>query len=280
MSFKDAAAELSVTPTAISHHIRQLEGRLGVRLFERRSRTIALTPQGKDLYPVLRDGFDGFAQAVANLKSRRLREVITVSATVAFTAHWLLPRVAAFRRMNPHMDLRLHASDDPVDLRTGAADAAIRYGDGRYANLQSEELLRDSFAPVCSPRLMLRRPEDLAQHTLIRFEWRRPKRSDPSWERWFAQPGLSGITAGSELILTEESQAIQAAIAGQGVALVSLLLTAGDIAAGTLVQPFGPALAAYRYSLVYPPGAAQAERIAALRSWIFAELAAMQPGRE
>jgi LysR family transcriptional regulator, glycine cleavage system transcriptional activator len=273
MSFKEAAAELSVTPTAVSHQIRQLEELLGVRLFERRSRAIALTPQGRDLYPVLRDGFDGFAQAVANLKTRRLRTVLTVSATTAFTARWLLPRAASFRRLNPGMDLRLHASDEPVNLQTGAADAAIRYGLGRYSDLESEPLFQDRFAPVCNPQLAIRHPTDLARHTIIRFEWTRPRRDDPTWQRWLARAGVPHLQPAAELILTDESQAIQAAIAGQGVALVSSLLTEDEIARGTLLRPFELALESYHYHLVYPHGAGGSDKVEALRKWVLAEAA-------
>jgi LysR family glycine cleavage system transcriptional activator len=273
LSFKDAAAELSVTPTAVSHQIRQLEDLLGVRLFERRSRAIALTPQGKVLYPVLRDGFDGFALAISSLKSRRLRRVVTLSATVAFAARWLLPRVASFRRMNPGMDLRLHASDEPVDLRTGAVDAAIRYGSGRYADLVSEPLFRDTFAPVCSPRLAPCGPEDLARHTIIRFEWTKPRKDNPTWERWLAQAGLANVQPAAELILTDESHAIQAAIAGQGIALLSLVLIADELAAGTLVRPFGDELEAYQYWLVYPQLTGASEKVEALARWVRSEVA-------
>jgi LysR family glycine cleavage system transcriptional activator len=171
----------------------------------------------------------------------------------------------------PGMDLRLHASNEPVDLHTGAADAAIRYGHGRYADLESEPLFRDRFAPVCSPKLTLRGPEDIARHTMIRFEWTRPRRDTPTWERWLAQAGLAPVQPAGELIFTDESQAIEAAIAGQGISLVSLVLAADQIAAGTLVQPFDTVLESYQYWLVYPRDKAQSERVAALRKWISAE---------
>src|SRR5688500_13858985 len=119
LSVKKAAAELAVTPTAVSHHVRVLESALGVKLFERRVRHIELTTHGAQLYPVLREGFDAFADAIAQLKSRKVRTVVTLSATVAFTARWLALRVPAFHRDNPTMDLRLHASDDVADLRSG-----------------------------------------------------------------------------------------------------------------------------------------------------------------
>src|SRR5688572_5314523 len=147
LSFKKAADELSVTPTAVSHHVRALETALGVKLFERHARHVELTAYGRELYPVLHEGFDGFADAIARLKSRKVRTVVTLSATVAFTARWLVPRVAAFHKENPRMDLRLHASDEPADLRSGVADAAIRYGRGDYAGLKAEKLFQDVFAP-------------------------------------------------------------------------------------------------------------------------------------
>lgn len=280
MSFKDAAKELSVTPTAISHHVRLLEDTLGARLFERRPHHLELTPEAKELFPTLRDGFDTIARAISGLRSRRLRTVVTLSATAAFTARWLLPRVASFRMANPRMDLRLHASDDPVDLGAGSADAAIRYGRGGYAHLRSVELLRDAFAPVCTPRLQVRQPEDLARQTLIHFEWRRARRDNPVWPRWLERAGLAELQPKAHLTLTDESQAIQAAIAGHGVALASLLLVSEEVARGTLVQPFGPVLEGYRYFLVYPEASEGSERIAALSAWIQSELKASARTRE
>lgn len=270
LSFKAAADELAVTPTAISHHVRQLEDTLGVRLFVREPRRIQLTQQGKELYPVLRDGFNSFANAITHLRSRRARTVATLSATVAFTARWLVPRVPAFHRANPLMDLRLHATDDVVDLKSGTADAAIRYGRGDFPGLQAELLFQDVFAPVCSPALKLRRPQDLTKHTLIHFEWRRAGRKNPVWSRWLEQAGLPQLRPKADLFFTDESQAIQAAIAGHGVALVSLVLTRAELAREILVQPFGPTLDGYEYHLVYLPQAA--ERITALRTWIKGEL--------
>jgi LysR family glycine cleavage system transcriptional activator len=276
LSVKKAAAELAVTPTAVSHHVRVLEDALGVKLFERHARHIELTVYGRELYPVLREGFDAFADAIARLKSRKVRTVVTLSATVAFTARWLLPRVAAFHRDNPSMDLRLHASDDTADLHSGMVDAAIRYGRGEYKGLTAERLFQDVFAPVCSPRLKLREARDLANHTMIHFEWRRQRRENPTWNRWLRVTGMPDLTAKADLIFTDESQAIQAAIAGHGVALLSLALIADELARSTLRQPFGPKLEldGYQYDLVYLPAAEQSARISALRAWIHKELQA------
>jgi LysR family transcriptional regulator, glycine cleavage system transcriptional activator len=271
-SFKQAAAELAVTPTAISHQIRLLEASLGLSLFERQPRRLVLTPAGQLLFPVLRDGFDAFAAAVGALAVKRRRTAVTLSATTAFTAHWLVPRVAAFNAANPGMDLRLHASDDVVDLANGAIDAAIRYGRGGYGGLVSEELLRDAYAPVCSPQLAVRAPEDLHRHRLIHFEWQRVEEDTPTWQRWLERAGVTGLDEAMTLTFSDEGHAIQAAVAGHGVALLSRVLVAAELARGTLVQPFGPALDGYRYFLVYPQEPKRAVKIAALRAWIRAEL--------
>ncbi len=276
LSIKKAAAELAVTPTAVSHHVRALEDALGVKVFERHARHIELTAYGKELYPVLREGFDAFADVIARVKSRKLRTVVTLSATVAFTARWLLPRVAAFHKANPSMDLRLHASDETADLRSGTVDAAIRYGRGEYEGLSAERLFPDSFAPVCSPRLKVRNTRDLANQTMIHFEWRRQRRDNPTWARWLRTAGVEDLNAKADLIFTDESQAIQAAIAGNGIALLSLTLIADELARGTLIQPLEPALTmnGFQYDLVYPPSAEHSNRISALRTWIHKELQA------
>lgn len=274
LSFKEAAAELSVTPTAVSHHVRTLETALGVKLFERHPRHIELTTYGRQLYPVLREGFDSFADAISQLRSRKVRTVVTLSATVAFTARWLAPRVPAFHRDHPGMDLRLHASDETVDLRSGVADAAIRFGRGKYEGLAAEPLFEDAFAPACSPGLKLRGPRDLAKQTMIHFEWRRHRSENATWNRWLQVVGLPKLAPKADLIFTDESQAIQAAIAGHGVALLSRALITEELARGTLVQPFGPMLPmnGYRYDFVYLPANQDSARIAALRAWIRKEL--------
>lgn len=272
LSFKRASAELAVTPTAISHQIRLLEEWVGLMLFERRPRQLLLTVEGQRLYPVLRDGFDAFAKAVESLDARRSRSVVTLSATRAFMARWLVPRTPSFTAANPGMDLRLHAADEPVDFSKSAIDVALRFGKGNLPGLEAEELFRDEFAPVASPRLGLREPADLRRQTLIHFEWFRVDRETPIWPRWLARASLHDFEPKAELTFTDETHAIQAAIAGQGVGLLDLMLIADELASGALVQPFGPVLPGYRCFLVYPEAMAQSEKVSAVRSWIRSEL--------
>ncbi|MBS4049435.1 MAG: transcriptional regulator GcvA [Alphaproteobacteria bacterium] len=267
LSFKAAADELGVTPTAISHQLRLLEDHIGQRLFTRQIRKVTLTPAGEALYPVLRDGLDSFAQAIARLRAGPQRQRLTLSATPAFVAKWLLPRLGDWQARHPGIDLHLHASEAPVDLAGGSADAAIRYGRGNWPELHSEQLLPSLFAPVASPRLKLRKPAELQSQTLLHFDWRQKRRDTPTWKRWSEQACIALDISGG-LRFSDESHAIQAAIAGQGVALLGLPLVAAELASGALVQPFGPVLQGDGYHVVTRPERVQQPEITALRNWL------------
>lgn len=249
-SFKLAAAELAVTPTAISHQIRSLEDHISLALFERRTRKVELTDVGAALYPVLRDGLDGFAAAVDRLTRRATRAQVTISATIAFTARWLVPRVSRFQALHPEIDLRLQASDEVVDMARGSVDIAIRYGQGRYEGPAADLLLADTFGPVVNPLLGVTTPADFGKVPLIEFQWRRHHPANPTWERWFTSAGLDQPPCPATLRSSDESHAIQSAMAGQGIALVSLALVAEDLAAGRLVQPFDTVLPGHKHNLL------------------------------
>ncbi len=269
LSFKQAADELHVTPTAVSHQIRNLEESLGVQLFERTPRKVRMTAAGQQLFPVLRDGFDNFEQALDALRCRRDAQVATLSATLAFMARRLAPHAGSFRDDYPGWSLRLDASDHVVDL-DGGADAAIRYGTGTYSGLVAEPLFDDRFAPVCSPALKIRTAAQLRKATLIHFTWG-PLRDDPGacvWQDWLAAAGIDGVDADAGLSFTEEIHAIQATIAGQGIGLLSLALVEDELKSGVLVQPFAPELAGFSYDLVYSPRAANRPATQVLREWV------------
>lgn len=274
-SFKLAAIELGVTPTAISHQIRQLEETLGVSLFVRQTRKVTLTEVGRDLYAVLRKAFDEISTAVKSVRRRPLRQVATLSATVAFTAKLLVPHAASFRELHPGWDLRLDARDDPIDLLAGDADAAIRYGLGHYPGLQTVPLLADTFAPVCSPYLNCRTIEALPGATLIHFDWGpgAKQHSVPTWRLWAKTAGLTElIDVDAGITFSDESSAIQAAIAGQGVALLSRTLVGRELASGALIEPFGPTLEGLRYDFVFPIGAETQAPVTVLRDWVLTKL--------
>lgn len=271
-SFKLAANELAVTPTAVSHQIRFLEDYTGLSLFERRVRKVVLTDAGAALYPVLRDGFNSFETVFQALAANKARRQVTISATNAFMARWLAPRVAAFRRLHPDIDLELHASDQAVNLdaRPGEepADIGIRYGRGPYPGMVAEPLFADRFAPLASPALGVTGPADLAAFPLIDFKWSRHHPLNPTWKNWFAAAGLPWLAPRGRLRFSDEGHAIQATLAGQGIALLSLDLLADELAAGRLVQPFGPDIPGHTYHLVRSAGHAPAPHVEAALDWL------------
>ena len=274
LSFKAAAGELGVTPTAISHQIKGLEDHLGVRLFRRRTRGLELAEPAHVLYPVLRDGFDRFAAAVEQVAVARQRQTVRISATSAFTTWWLLPRVQSFQAAHPDVDLQVHASDDVVNMQAAQTDIAVRYGHGPYPGLHATVMLTDQFAPVASPSLVLRSAADLWRAPLIHFDWRRADPANPTWDAWFKAEGLSGAPV-RHLLFSEEGHAIQAAVAGQGVALLSLVLVQSEIGAGRLVQPFGPVLDSYAYHLVEAADRPASNAAQAAKAWLMDEARAL-----
>ena len=268
MSFKRAAAELNVTPTAISHQIRSLEEHTGLVLFGRQVRKVVLTEAGAQLYPVLRDGFDAFEATLDRLVQIRKRARVTISATNAFTAKWLVPRVARFHALHPDIDLQLHASDEAVGLTDNGVDIAIRYGRGPYPGLSAEVMFADDFAPVANPLFGALSIEDLSRVPLIHFQWRRNHPLNPTWERWFMVARQPQPPQASQLRFSEEGHAIQAAVAGHGIALVSLALIADELAAGHLVQPFGPAIDGHTYHLALYADRPPSAPVQAVAHWL------------
>lgn len=272
-SFKRAASELAVTPTAISHQIRSLEEHTGLLLFVRQIRQVKLTEAGAQLYPVLQNGFDSFEAVFERLMQVSKREKVTISATNAFTSKWLVPRIARFHTLYPDIDLQLHASDEVVDLANHAFDIALRYGRGPYSGLTSEAMFADTYAPVVNPILGVTSTADLHTAPLIHFDWKRNDPSNPSWENWFAQAGVSWDPSRRQLRYSDEGHAIQAAVAGQGIALLSLALVAEEIAAGHLVQLFGPVMEGHIYHLVMRTDRSQSAGVCATANWLRAEVA-------
>ena len=245
LSFKSAADELFVTPTAISHQIKLLEQLTGQQLFRRRPRPISLTPAGSRLFPVLRDGFDSFSAAVATLSEEAENAPLRVSTTTAFASRWLLPRLGDWNDRHPSLNLEVVATEQVVDLHGGEIDMTIRYAKHPPTDLQAVALFRDRYLPVCSPRLLEGLPVDdwvdvIAKLTLLHFRWKQQGDPDaPSWPLWRAMARL--VDRRAERIdpkrgstLSEEHMAIEAAIAGQGIALASSVLVQRELKIGLL----------------------------------------------
>jgi LysR family transcriptional regulator, glycine cleavage system transcriptional activator len=250
-SFKQAADEIAVTATAVSHRIRALEDEIGCRLFVRKTRAVDLTPEGRSLYSAVREGFDTIASGVEKLRQRS-RPLVRLSTTPAFAAKWLVPRLANFQAQHPHIDLHVHASNRPIDLSAGTIDLAIRYGQGRYEGMKSTLLLQDRFAPVASPTLKVASAADLSRRTLIHFDWEQPLPVDLNWAAWARAAQLPKLDTEAGIRFSDESHAIQAAVAGQGVALLSLVLIEQELKLGLLESRLEPVLEGLAYYIVRP----------------------------
>lgn len=265
-SFKAAAEELGVTPTAISHQVRQLEDHLGLRVLNRSPRAVTLTPEGKALCEVIATGFGEIARVVAELRAGTAPVRVTLSSTTTLLSQWLVPRLDALRHAVPGIDLRLHASHTAEILRAGAIDVAIRYGAGPFPGVTTHHLGDDRLIAVCSPRLGLSRVEDLRHTTLLHIDGR--NLPAPGWSDGCAQAGIDGVDTDKGLRFPDSMLAVQAAIAGHGVVLVSRRLVVDALKAGLLVSPFALSLAGDAYHFVCADGLDARPDIVALRRWL------------
>jgi len=273
LSFTVAASELNVTQTAISHQIRRLEEELGIRLFVRKNRALALTPEARDYLPGIRAAFNDLRLATDRLLRRDDDHVLTVSTLASLAAKWLLPRLSVFQESHPGIDVRITTSTSLVDFRAGDVDAAIRYGRGNWAGVRSDWLMADEMFPVCSPALLggdkpLRCPEDLAHHTLLHSSGG----YDDDWRLWLTAAGLpSNISKQPGLSFDLILLTVQAAIDGSGVAMGRTSYVEADIAKGRLVVPFKVTLPADAgFYLVSPEAKADPPKLRAFRQWLIA----------
>ena len=281
LSFTKAADELNVTPAAVSQQVKTLEEFCGVQLFRRLTRALMLTDAGQAALPPLREGFEKLAEAADKLKSHDRSGVLTVSVPPSFGAKWLVPRLDRFQSAHPEYELRLDATDVIADFSADNVDVALRYGRGVYPGMRAERLMDEAAFPVCAPSLLegehpLDCPVDLVHHTLLHVAWKIELDAAPNWRMWLRAAGVQGVDAERGPKFTVEGMAVQAALEGQGVALVSSALVADDIAAGRLVRPFRPAIneaTVFSYYLVYPPARADSPKVNAFRQWMLDEVA-------
>jgi LysR family glycine cleavage system transcriptional activator len=263
LSFTVAASELNVTQTAISHQIRRLEEELGIRLFVRQNRALALTPEARDYLPGVRAAFNDLRLATDRLLRKGDDHVLTVSTLASLAAKWLLPRLSRFQESHPGIDVRITTSTGLVDFKSGNVDAAIRYGRGLWPGLRADWLMADQLFPVCSPALLTgNRP------------LRTSNANSDDWRLWLTAAGLPtdlskqpGVTF--DLIF----MTVQAAIDGIGVAMGRTSYVEADIAKGRLVVPFKITLPADAgFYLVSPEARADSPKLAAFRQWLIASV--------
>ncbi len=275
LSFTRAAAELNVTQTAISHQIRRLEEQLGMRLFLRRNRALLLTQEAEGYLPAVRAAFEDLRRATERLRRPDRGGLLTVSTTASLAAKWLVTRAAGFQEAYPGIEVRITTSSHLVDFQREEVDMAVRYGHGNWPGLRARWLMAEELFPVCSPALLngakpLRRPQDLAHHTLLHTTVSRE-----DWQLWLTAAGLPvSIAARRGLTFDQSFMAVQAAVDGHGVAMGRTRYVEADIDAGRLVVPFDVVLPADAgFYVVAPEQTAEAPKIALFRDWLIGSVA-------
>ena len=291
-SVKKAAAELNVTPAAVSHQIKALEDHLGVRLFRRQNRALELTEAARAALPRLREGFDSLAQAVERMRAHKGVGALTVSAAPSFAARWLMPRLHRFLQAHPEIDVRIsarlrHAAERnrgaaaeraTVDDWLADSDVAILYGHGGYPGYQVDKLLPLSITPICSPRLItgehpLVRPADLRHHLLLHDDTGELYDGVPFWRVWLKAAGVDGVDAGRGPRFSHAVLAFEAAAEGNGVVATMPVLAEADLQSARLVMPFALRVPlASAYYLVRGEAAGR-PAVTAFRDWLLAEAA-------
>lgn len=282
LSFTKAAAELNVTPGAISHQVKSLEALLGVQLFHRLTRALRLTDAGQTALPTLGQGLDKLAQGVDQICAHSNSRELAISISPSFGAMWLVPRLEHFRSRYPDIEIRIDGTDNLVDLARDNVDVAIRYGPGGYKGVRVDRLFSPMNTPVCSPALLegehpLKRPGDLRHHSLLHIDW---KDDEASWRMWLLAAGLHDIDPSRGPHFTMENMAVQAALGGQGIALTGDILVASELATGRLVRPFDVSLSTpltFSYYLLSPNDIETQPKVSAFRDWLLEEAHASHP---
>lgn len=243
MSISRAANELRVTPAAISHQIRLLEDHVGLPVFVRNGRGLALTEAGAAGLRDLREAFARLCAAMDSIDSLGEAGVLSVSVAPSFASKWLLPRLELFQSAHPEIDVHVSASMQLSDFAKDGIDVAIRYGAGRYSDLSVERLMTESLVPVCSPEYLMQHgpfylPSDLAEATLLHDDSPDNDPSCPNWEMWLGAAGAPHVDSTRGPRFNQSGLVIEAAALGRGVALAKTALAARDLKQGRLVQPF------------------------------------------
>ncbi len=275
LSMKEAAAELAVTPGAVSQLIRGLEERLGTPLFRRANRSLALTEAGLAYFTPIRHAFRQIGEATRRLEALPQIGTLTVSAPPAFATAWLVPLLGRFRLRHPTIELNVTTTRRLVNFATDGVDLAVRHGLGRYPGLRCDRIAAVSMIPVCSPGFLAsvgaakpNTPADLLRLPLLHDAERQ------DWALWFQAQDVADITeaALSGVSFDDQSLLIAAATSGQGVALVTEVLARPELARGTLVQVLPVEWPQeFAYWLVGPRATADQPKIIAFRDWLLEE---------
>ncbi len=268
LSFTRAGKELNVTQAAVSHQIKVIEEDLGVSLFIRYPRRLALTEQGKALLPEVMEAFDKVSSAVAALSKVQTSNTISVRLAPSFAAKWLSPRLKYFWLQYPEIDLCLYHAHPAVDFDREEIDIAVTYGKGDWPGVVADPLLSLDFFPVCPPSFMdndkpLTQLDNLRYYTLLHdanFE---------CWNDWLKLAGVEDINANKGTIIDDTNVLIQATVDGQGVALGSMTFVGDLLESGRLVRPFDISLNNdFAYYVVCPSAHLKNPAVKAFKDWL------------
>lgn len=269
LSFTGAARELNVTQAAISHQIKVIEQFLGVSLFERYPRRLALTEQGKQLLPEVTEAFDRITSAIGALEQEQFSNMISVRLGPSFAARWLSPRLKYFWLQYPEIDLCLfHAANAPTDFEREEIDIAVTYGKGDWSGVVADRLLSLDFFPICTPAFLhndkpLSEIENLRYYTLLHDA------DYENWRDWLRLANLDDINAEKGTIIDDTNVLIQAAIDGQGIALGSTPFVQDLLDSGRLVKPFELDLVNdFAYYVVCPESHLKNPAVRAFKEWL------------
>jgi DNA-binding transcriptional LysR family regulator len=279
LSFTLAAAELSLTQSSISRQVQSLEEDVGVPLFVRRTRALELTPAGERLYRAVSQALAGVDRSVDEVRGLGGPPRVCLSTFASFASLWLVPRLAAFQRAHPEIEIRIDATDRHVQLETEGIDIAIRWTSRRKAPDGAVLLLEEEITPAVSPKLLersgiaLNEPADLLRLPLLEMDDALPTSAASSWARWLEFARVKGQPRGGRLYFTFVDQSMQAAIRGQGVVLARSPFLADHAAGGDLTVPFPQLTLATGngYFLIDNPVSRELAHVAAFRQWLVQE---------
>jgi DNA-binding transcriptional LysR family regulator len=275
LSFTLAAEELFLTQSALSRQVQALEEALGVALFERRHRSLALTAAGVAFHRDVVAALNMLGTAAEAARGAARVPGLTLSTTVSFASLWIIPRLSTFRARHPDIEVYISADDRLVDLGRGEVDIAIRYLPDARAPERSVRLFGERMLPVVSPKLVRRgqtplaQPADLARHVLLHLDDPEGRMLWLDWSVWLAANGEPGLKPAGTLRFRLYDQVIQAAVGGQGVALGRVPLIAEHLRDGRLVAPFPKRFDSARgYYAVVAPHASESPEVAAFVEWL------------
>ncbi len=283
-SISDAADELSVTPTAVSHQIRHLENLLEIKLFDRAGRNIALTQEGARILPALTQGMDSFTAAFEDTYGNIDTNTINISTTREFARYWLQPRLSAFYDAYPALTLNIYSTESAVDIANSEIDVAIRYGAQAPEGAEEIDLFQERYIPVVCQSLMSQTQTsdigDLATKRLIDVRWESSSLNAPTWKNWFLQAGRDDFDDYRRMSFDAYNLALDALKREHGAALLSnTIVESPDFGAG-LMRLDGPEIEGYHYRILRSPSAIRKRSVRQFTDWLVDAATFQEPADE